>query len=60
MATLSIKESREFVIFQAFSQNDSYNAALDALEKYDRIKSSLFKVVGVMRLELILPEETRF
>lgn len=36
MATLSIKESREFVIFQAFSQNDSYNAALDALEKYDR------------------------
>lgn len=32
MATLSIKESREFVIFQAFSQNDSYNAALDALE----------------------------
>lgn len=33
MATLSIKESREFVIFQAFSQNDSYNAALDALEK---------------------------
>ena len=36
MATLSIKESRQFVIFQAFSQNDSYNAALDALEKYDR------------------------
>ena len=28
--------------------------------KKDRIKSSLFKVVGVMRLELILPEETRF
>ena len=36
MATLSIKESREFVIFQAFSQNDSYNAALDALKKYAR------------------------
>ena len=28
--------------------------------KKDQIKSSLFKVVGVMRLELILPEETRF
>lgn len=36
MATLSIKESREFVIFQAFSQNDSYSSALDVLEKYDR------------------------
>ncbi len=36
MATLSIKESREFVIFQAFSKNNTYSSALDDLEKYDR------------------------
>lgn len=36
MATLSIKESREFVVFKAFSSNDSCEGALKDLEKYDR------------------------
>lgn len=35
MATLSIKESREFLIFQAFSQNKTYDAALTELEQHD-------------------------
>lgn len=36
MATLTIKESREFVIFQAFAQNDTFQGALSTLEDYDR------------------------
>ncbi len=36
MATLTIKESREFVIFQAFAQNSTFQGALSVLEDYDR------------------------
>lgn len=36
MATLTIKESQEFVIFQAFAQNDTFHGALSALEDYDK------------------------
>ena len=35
MATLTIKESREFVIFQAFAKNDTFHGALKAMEEYD-------------------------
>lgn len=33
---LSIKESREFVLFQAFAKNSSFSAALKAIEAHDR------------------------
>ena len=36
MATLTIKESREFVIFQAFAKNDTFRGALSAIEEYDK------------------------
>ncbi len=36
MSPLSIKESREFVIFQAFSQNKDYHSALKRMEQFDR------------------------
>ena len=36
MATLTIRESREFVIFQAFAQNDKFSDVLETLEEYDR------------------------
>lgn len=37
MGTLSIRECREFIIFQAFSQSVSYDKVLDRLEEYDRL-----------------------
>ncbi len=36
MAPLSIKESREFVVFQAFSQNKDFRSALKRMEQFDR------------------------
>ncbi len=39
MATLTIRESREFVIFQAFAQNDTFHGALSDLENYDKNNS---------------------
>lgn len=40
MATLSISESREYIIFQAFANNENFKDALTAMELHDKEHSS--------------------